>query len=86
MRRKGQIGILPLIASGITIAMASISGFFYQSNRIGVVETRASVLEVRYEDFDKKLERIDEKLDMILSEKYQKNLGATFASSTRYGN
>lgn len=83
MRRKGQIGFLPLIGAGVTVIMASISGFFYQSNRIGSVETRASVLEVRYEDFDKKLERIEIKLDAILSEKYQRNSSITVATSSK---
>ena len=86
MTRKGQIGFLPLIGAGVTVIMASISGFFYQSNRIGVVETRASVLEVRYEDFDKKLERIEGKLDTILSEKYQRNSSITIVTSTKHGN
>lgn len=80
--RKGQIGFLPLIGAGVTVIMASISGFFYQSNRIGVVETRASVLEVRYEDFDKKLERIDNKLDALLSER-QMLLGSFATSSIK---
>lgn len=61
--RKGQMNIFSLIGAGVTIAIASISSFFYQNNRIGTVETRTSVLEVRYEDFDKKLSRIENKLD-----------------------
>ena len=70
MRRKGQIGFLPLIGAGVTVIMASISGFFYQSNRIGSVETRASVLEVRYEDVNKKLDRIEKKLDLFLEKEF----------------
>mgnify|MGYP001559832945 CR=1 FL=1 len=85
---KGQINIISLLTTGVAIAIASIGSFFYQNNRVGVVETRTAVLEVRYEDIDKKLnkivdsqERLGEKLNMII---FEKRLGG-FASSSING-
>ena len=85
---KGQVNIFSLLTTGVAIAIASIGGFFYQSNRVGVVETRTAVLEVRYEDIDKKLnkivdsqERMSEKLNMII---FEKKLSG-FASSSFNG-
>ena len=62
---KGQIGLIPLIGAGATILLAAVSGFFYQSNRIGAVETQTAVLEVQYTEVNKKLDRIELKLDQL---------------------
>ena len=67
--RKGQINIVGLVGIGVTIALASIGSFFYQSNRTASVETRAAVLETQYVEVNKKLDQILGKLEIWETER-----------------
>ena len=56
--RKGEINIVGLLAIGVTIAISSIGGFFYQTNRTSQLETRTALLEYQYAEINKKLDTL----------------------------
>lgn len=67
LKRRGEVNIIGLLAIGVTIAISSIGGFFYQSNRTGSLETRTALLEYQFTKIDKQYEEMNRKLDDILS-------------------
>ena len=83
--KKGQISLFALIGTGVTIALASISAFFVQNNRIGKVEgdvqTIREVADTQYENMNK---RFDETRDLLKAIAGQK--GITLASSSQRTN
>ena len=90
MKRVAQISVGILITAGITITLAGVTGiigqFIKQSDKIGVLETRASVLETNFDNMNEKLEKIDLKLDAVLSKTNPSFRLPKIASSTNYEN
>lgn len=62
---KGQGQVIGILGIGVTIALASIGGFFVQNNRVAAVETRTAVLESQYQEINKRLEKIDGTMEQI---------------------